>query len=137
MCSSSECQVVHWKESHKNECCTPKQNKSESEVNKSENMCNGKQLKTSNSADSTVVLNPISLGFFKIHNKKIKKEEERLANHFVNAPTNAPALVKSFPRPKTVIFYILYIYSLELKHNIIGDVIPMFTKPLIICMYKN
>jgi len=104
MYSSLECQVVHWKESHKNECRIPKEKSFESEVNKSENMCNGKQLKTSKSVDSTIVLNPISLGFFKSYNKKIKKEKEQLSSHFVNAPTNAPALVRNFPRPKTVIF---------------------------------
>lgn len=99
--------MVHWKEGHKNDCCAPKAINFDSAINKSENMCNGDHLKTSKSVDSTIELNPISLGFFKCYNKKIIEEKKQLLSHSVNAPSNALTTTKSLSRPKTVllIFY--------------------------------
>lgn len=116
MHSSSACQVVHWKEGHKNECRAPQEHNFNIIINKSENMCNGEVLKTSKNADSTIVSNPLSLGFFKSFNKTINDERKKLQCQLVNAPHNA-LTTRSFSRPKTVIPIFHYIsYTLVVVH---------------------
>ena len=117
MCSSSKCQVIHWKEGHKSECHAPKANNFGLSINKSETMCNGKHSKTSKNANPSTLLNPISLGFFKNDNKNLSDDDKNsLPIQLMKAPCNSLSINGSLSKPKMVSLLIVNVLF-NMMHN--------------------
>lgn len=105
MHSSSQCQVIHWKEGHKGECHASKANNFGHTINESDIICNNGHLETSKIANSPTLLNPISLGSFKSNNKKLNEDDKKpLSIQTTKIPCSSLPISGILPKPKTVSF---------------------------------
>lgn len=106
--SSSECQKLHWRSGHRNECHVPVSSRPSGSGGESVAVCNGKHPETSKSGVSTTVLNPISLGIFKSDSNKSTSVKKSSPSQVAKIPGNALTKDGSLPRPKSVSFRMAY-----------------------------
>lgn len=101
---SSECQKLHWRSGHRNECHVPVSSRPSGSGGESVAVCNGKHPETSKSGVSTTVLNPISLGIFKSDSNKSTSVKKSSPSQVAKIPGNALTKDGSLPRPKSLLF---------------------------------